>query len=219
MATTSHVSAATTCTLVYGVDFTINGTHPALPDVQTVLDAGGAGSCLATADGDTLTLDFDNPLSRPRTKVLTSTLSWALPADLVLRDGNANGTLLDGGSARQILTSTDSAADVAAARLAEGLCNRVFLQPQLEGHYPADVVEASAGITDFGETTLNADLFRRGASGLVDQDRAIAHGLDAPVRKQAVYSLHNTPHGSGALTGRVRTGTNPAISARPEAME
>jgi beta-glucosidase len=33
----------------------------------------------------------------------------------------------------------------------------VFLQPQLEGHYPADVVEASAPITDFG-FVLDGDL-------------------------------------------------------------
>ncbi len=53
--------------------------------------------------------------------------------------------------------ATDSPEDIAAASLAEGFCNRVFLQPQLEGHYPADVVDASATVTDFG-FVLDGDL-------------------------------------------------------------
>ncbi|MDQ6936657.1 MAG: beta-glucosidase [Actinomycetota bacterium] len=44
---------------------------------------------------------------------------------------------------------SDSAADGDAARLADGLANRIFLQPILEGGYPQDVVEASAHISDF----------------------------------------------------------------------
>ena len=49
-----------------------------------------------------------------------------------------------------VRSDSDSDADTAAARLAEGLSNRMFLNPLLDGHYPADVIEASAHITDFG---------------------------------------------------------------------
>ena len=44
---------------------------------------------------------------------------------------------------------TQSTADLAAARMADGLSNRVFLEPILEGRYPKDVIDGSAHITDF----------------------------------------------------------------------
>lgn len=49
-----------------------------------------------------------------------------------------------------IRPATPSAADAAAARLADGLANRVFLNPILDGHYPQDVIDDSAHLTDFG---------------------------------------------------------------------
>ena len=45
---------------------------------------------------------------------------------------------------------TDSAADVGAAQLMDGLHNREFLDPLLRGSYPADVVEATAHLSDWG---------------------------------------------------------------------
>ncbi|ROP43715.1 glycoside hydrolase family 1 protein [Pseudokineococcus lusitanus] len=42
-----------------------------------------------------------------------------------------------------------SAGDVDAARRVDGLQNRVFLGPMLRGEYPADVLEDTAGVTDW----------------------------------------------------------------------
>lgn len=44
--------------------------------------------------------------------------------------------------------ATDSAADRDAARRVDGLMNRVFLDPLLHGHYPADVLEDVRPVTD-----------------------------------------------------------------------
>jgi beta-glucosidase len=44
---------------------------------------------------------------------------------------------------------TDSAADTEAARRVDGLQNRVFLDPVLRGHYPADVQADTAAVTDW----------------------------------------------------------------------
>ncbi len=48
-----------------------------------------------------------------------------------------------------VRAASDSSADVDAARLADGLANRVFLQPMLEGRYPEDVIERTADTTDW----------------------------------------------------------------------
>jgi beta-glucosidase len=45
--------------------------------------------------------------------------------------------------------ASDSTADLAAARLAEGLSNRVFLNPILDGYYPEDVIDDTAHVTDW----------------------------------------------------------------------
>ncbi len=45
--------------------------------------------------------------------------------------------------------NSDSDADVDAARAAEGLSNRIFLDPIFEGTYPQDVIADSAAITDW----------------------------------------------------------------------
>jgi len=45
---------------------------------------------------------------------------------------------------------TDSALDADAARRIDGLANRVFLDPILHGHYPADVQADTAAVTDWG---------------------------------------------------------------------
>ncbi len=45
---------------------------------------------------------------------------------------------------------SESEADRGAARLMDGLKNRQFLDPVLRGAYPADVVEATAHVTDWG---------------------------------------------------------------------
>jgi beta-glucosidase len=44
---------------------------------------------------------------------------------------------------------TGSAADADAARRVDGLQNRVFLDPVLDGRYPADVLADTAGVTDW----------------------------------------------------------------------
>lgn len=47
------------------------------------------------------------------------------------------------------LPETESAADVDAARRVDGLQNRIFLDPLLRGHYPADVLADTAGVSDW----------------------------------------------------------------------
>ncbi|HEX6497662.1 MAG TPA: GH1 family beta-glucosidase [Micromonosporaceae bacterium] len=50
----------------------------------------------------------------------------------------------------QVRPADDSAADVEAARLVDGVYNRVFLSPLFHGEYPADVLAATAHLTDWG---------------------------------------------------------------------
>jgi beta-glucosidase len=55
-------------------------------------------------------------------------------------------------------------ADVEAARVIDGVANRIFLDPLLRGHYPADVLEHVSRITDLSfikdgdETIINAPI-------------------------------------------------------------
>ncbi|MFC4067242.1 GH1 family beta-glucosidase [Actinoplanes subglobosus] len=55
-------------------------------------------------------------------------------------------------------------ADVDAARIIDGVANRIFLDPLLRGHYPADVLEHISRITDLSfikdgdEATINAPI-------------------------------------------------------------
>ncbi|WP_433792365.1 GH1 family beta-glucosidase [Actinoplanes sp. CA-252034] len=55
-------------------------------------------------------------------------------------------------------------ADVDAARIIDGVANRIFLDPLLRGHYPADVLEHISRITDLSfikdgdETIINAPI-------------------------------------------------------------
>jgi beta-glucosidase len=57
-----------------------------------------------------------------------------------------------------------NAADVDAARIIDGLQNRVFLDPLLRGHYPADMLEHMSRFTDLAhiregdEATINAPI-------------------------------------------------------------
>jgi beta-glucosidase len=44
---------------------------------------------------------------------------------------------------------TDSAPDTDAARRVDGLQNRLFLEPMLHGRYPQDVLDDTAGVTDW----------------------------------------------------------------------
>jgi beta-glucosidase len=44
--------------------------------------------------------------------------------------------------------ASDDEADVAAARLADGMQNRIFLEPILAGRYPVDVLDHLAGLVD-----------------------------------------------------------------------
>jgi beta-glucosidase len=46
--------------------------------------------------------------------------------------------------------ATDGEADVAAARLADGMQNRIFLDPVLDGRYPEDVIAHLQGLVDLG---------------------------------------------------------------------
>jgi beta-glucosidase len=48
-----------------------------------------------------------------------------------------------------VRADSSSAADMDAARQADGLANRVFLEPIFEGRYPPDVIADSASITDW----------------------------------------------------------------------
>jgi beta-glucosidase len=48
-----------------------------------------------------------------------------------------------------VLPETDSAADADAARRVDGLQNRLFLDPILHGRYPQDVLDDTAGVTDW----------------------------------------------------------------------
>jgi beta-glucosidase len=48
-----------------------------------------------------------------------------------------------------VRAASGSVADLGAARLAEGLSNRVFLNPIMEGFYPQDVIDDTADITDW----------------------------------------------------------------------
>lgn len=59
----------------------------------------------------------------------------------------------------EVRPASDSAADREAARHVDGLANRVFLDPVLRGHYPADVLADLAHLTDWsfirdGDTDL-----------------------------------------------------------------
>jgi beta-glucosidase len=49
-----------------------------------------------------------------------------------------------------MLAASDSAADQAAARQVDGMQNRAFLDPILRGSYPADVIEATRDVSDWG---------------------------------------------------------------------
>jgi len=48
--------------------------------------------------------------------------------------------------------------DVAAARRVDGIINRLFLDPVLRGSYPADVLEATAALVDWGALVHDGDL-------------------------------------------------------------
>ncbi len=48
-----------------------------------------------------------------------------------------------------VRAASDSTADRDAARLADGLANRVFLNPILDGYYPDDVIADTVGVTDW----------------------------------------------------------------------
>jgi beta-glucosidase len=69
-----------------------------------------------------------------------------------------------------ILPATDRAEDVQAARLIDGLQNRLFLDPVLRGRYPDDVLEHLATVSDLGyikegdEETIRADIGWLGAN-------------------------------------------------------
>jgi beta-glucosidase len=48
--------------------------------------------------------------------------------------------------------------DVAAAGRVDGIINRLFLDPVLRGAYPADVLEATAALVDWGSLVRDGDL-------------------------------------------------------------
>ena len=50
----------------------------------------------------------------------------------------------------QVIEASESHQDRAAARLVDGLHNRVFLDPLLLGSYPQDVVDATRRVSDWG---------------------------------------------------------------------
>jgi beta-glucosidase len=67
------------------------------------------------------------------------------------------GTVLNPAPVRP---ASDRTADVAAAHLADGLRNRVWLDPLLHGRYPEDVLAAWEPITDLGAIHHEGDLAR-----------------------------------------------------------
>jgi beta-glucosidase len=64
-----------------------------------------------------------------------------------------------------VRAASDAAADVEAARRVDGIANRIFLDPMLRGRYPRDVIDDTAGVSDW-------DFLRDG-----DED-VIAAGVD-----------------------------------------
>jgi len=78
---------------------------------------------------------------------------------LLLGHGLAAGVLRDGPGAprvgivhnqTELLPYRPEVADLAAARRADAVRNRVFTDPLLHGRYPADLIEDLAPVTDFG---------------------------------------------------------------------
>jgi beta-glucosidase len=69
-----------------------------------------------------------------------------------------------------ILPATDAEEDARAARLIDGLQNRLYLDPVLLGRYPSDVLEHLAGVADLAfiepgdEETIRADIGWLGAN-------------------------------------------------------
>ncbi len=57
-----------------------------------------------------------------------------------------------------IRPATDAPADLAAARLADGMRNRVWLDPLVRGHYPDDVLAAWEPFTDLAALHRDGDL-------------------------------------------------------------
>ena len=89
--------------------------------------------------------------------------------------------------------AVSGAADDAAARLIDGLANRIFLDPLLRGFYPHDVVAATSGLTDwafvrdgdlaairapldFLGVNYYAPTFVRAFTGAGEPERADGHG-------------------------------------------
>ena len=70
----------------------------------------------------------------------TSALRQALPSD-----AEVSITL----NLAVVRANSESAEDLDAARAAEGLSNRIFLDPIFDGDYPADVIADSASLTDW----------------------------------------------------------------------
>jgi beta-glucosidase len=83
-----------------------------------------------------------------------------------------------------VRAASDSAADRAAARKVDGLINRIWLDPVLRGHYPADVMDNTAALVDWS-MVHDGDLAAIGAP--IDllgvnyyQPSVVAHG-DVPL--------------------------------------
>jgi beta-glucosidase len=77
-------------------------------------------------------------------------------------------------------------ADVAAARRADGIAHRFFLDPVLRGAYPADVVEDTGWVSDWSfvragdPATIAAPLDRLGLNYYMTQTVTAADGADGP---------------------------------------
>ncbi|MCW2758911.1 MAG: bglB1 [Nocardioidaceae bacterium] len=113
----------------------------------TTLNEPWCSAYLGHASGEHAPGLRDNALAYPVAHHLnlahgraTTALRGVLPADVQL-----SVTL----NLHQVTAATDSPEDRAAARLADALGNRIFLDPMLRGHYPDDLREGTRELTDW----------------------------------------------------------------------
>ncbi|GAA3285142.1 beta-glucosidase [Dactylosporangium vinaceum] len=93
------------------------------------------------------------PGRRGHVHALTATHHLLLAHGLgieALRASGATGTLSVALNAGAVRPLTASAEDADAARRIDGLLNRIFFDPILRGSYPADTVEDTRDLTDWG---------------------------------------------------------------------
>ncbi len=107
-----------------------------------------------------------------------------------LRSAGATSVSITLNPAQTFPVDPNSAVDADAARIIDGISNRIFLDPLLRGHYPADMLELMARFTDL--------------SFIRDGDEAI---INAPIDVLGVN--YYTPGYVSAKPGEPASGANP----------